>query len=178
MDFLRSEIEEYEKGKAHFALKMAATLRTIFHRTKESTPILPSLANKYGIPVMFKGYPQSSKFGSIYLGFSTGNLRPCFDGPTRVSLTFADYWEEILYIEGNIQFSRRQLVRYAANKMGGCHVDPEIPDRMLLVSDGQVKLGSITHAEEEIITRAVYETGYQVLQVLQGLVPLLEKAIP
>ena len=48
-DFLQSEIKEYGNGQAHFAYKIASTLRTIFHKTSESKPILPDLAERYGI---------------------------------------------------------------------------------------------------------------------------------
>jgi len=62
----------------------------------------------------------------------------------------------------------------AANKLGGAHVDPKIPAKLLRIVEGNVMLGSLSHGEEAKTTRALYETGYQ---VLDRLIPELEKRI-
>jgi hypothetical protein len=177
-DFLRSDLEQYEKGQAHFAYRMASTLRTIFHDTSKSTAILPALAQRHGASLSFKGHRDRDLSNTpLYLGFMTGNLRPPFDAPSRVDKNFDDYWNETIYVEGNFRYTRKQLVLFAANKLGGAHVAPEIPENMLVLVQGNVRLGSKAHPEEFILTRAVYETGWQVLQKLDTLIPELEKQI-
>jgi len=176
-DFLRSELKEYEKGQVHFAYKMASTLRTIFHNTSSSTAILPALAERYGIHISFMGHPDQDFSRCImYLGFVIGGLRPP-QPPHRVEKPFDDYWNEIIYVEKPYRYTRKQLVLFAANKLGGAHVDPEIPENMLILTQGNVKLGSQTHPEELVLTRAVYDTGWHILQKLDSLIPELEKAI-
>ena len=70
-DFLDSELSEYERGKKHFAYKIAATLRTIFHKTEMSSPLLPDLAAKYGYRFELKGgNPPAPKEDVYYIGFS------------------------------------------------------------------------------------------------------------
>jgi hypothetical protein len=83
-DFLKSEIAEYGKGQSHFALKMASTLRTIFHKTAASKPLLPDLAERYGIKLSFKGNPdgQVDEFVALYVEFEIGNWPPDFTGNT------------------------------------------------------------------------------------------------
>lgn len=177
-DFLGSDLEEYEKGKAHFAYKMAVTLRTIFHSTKASTAILPALTDKHGIPILFRGHrAQNLDSVVVYMGFTAGNLRPPFNGPFHVDKSFEDYWNETIYVEGKFRYKRKELILFAANKLGGAHVDPEIPQNMLVLVQGNVRLGSKVHPEELILTRAVYETAWQVLQKLDTLIPELEKRI-
>lgn len=178
-DFLRSDLLQYEDGKAHFAYRMASTLRTVFHDTPQSTAILPALADRHGITFSLKGHrdPDLNNV-SLYLGFTMGNLRPPFDAPFHVDKTFEEYWNEIIYVDGEFRYTRKQLVLFAANKMGGAHVDPEIPQNRLVLVQGNVKLGSRTHPEEMVLTRAVYETAWQVLQKLDALIPDLEKKVP
>jgi hypothetical protein len=178
-DFLQSEIAEYGKGQVHFAYKIAATLRTIFHKTQQSTPILPDLAEKYGVRFSFKGHAdgQVDEYVVSYVGFQVGNWPPNFDAFHYVQRSFAQYWNEIIYVEGKIRLTRKQLVLFAANRLGGTHVDPEIPANLLPAIQGNVKLYSIQLGEENIITRAVAETGYQVLLILNTLIPQLERKI-
>jgi len=178
-DFLRADIEQYERGQAHFAFKLAGTLRTIFHSTQVSTPILPDLAERYGLRMSFKGHRERQFDDSLvlYVGFQVGNLKPDFGAPFLVTVDFDKYWNDIIYAEGKIRYTRNQLVLYAANKLGGAHVDPKIPRDLLRIVKGNVILASQSHGEEIILTRAVYETAYQVLQVLDTLIPELEKRI-
>ncbi|APC41077.1 hypothetical protein [Clostridium estertheticum] len=178
-DFLKVEFSEYEKGKGHFALKMAATLRTIFHKTDQSLSILPDLATRNGIEIYFKGKDQTriDAYTSLYIGFTIGQKRPCLDAPFLIKKAFEDYWKEIVYVEGNIRYTRSQLVLWAANKLGGVHVDPRIQDKLLHVIDGSVKLVSGQYGEETIINQVVYEMACQVLIVLEELIPKLESTI-
>jgi hypothetical protein len=178
-DFLRSDIEQYERGQAHFAFKLAGTLRTIFHKTEHSSPILPDLAERYGLQISFKGHRESQidEFTVLYIGFQVGNLKPDFAAPFLVTQDFHKYWNATIYVEGKIRYTRKQLVLYAANKLGGTHVDPEIPTELLRIVEGNVILSSQSHKEEIIITRAVYETAYQILQILETLIPELERRI-
>jgi len=178
-DFLQSEIKEYGNGQAHFAYKIASTLRTIFHKTSESKPILPDLAERYGIRLSFKGKRegQVDEHVVLYVGFQSGNWPPDFTAPFYVQKDFNHYWNEIIYAEGKIRYTRKQLVLFAANKLGGAHVDPEIPTNLLRTVQGNVKLCSIQLGEENVVTRAVSETGYQVLLILNELIPRLERRI-
>ena len=91
---------------------MAATLRTIFHRTQASTPILPDLAEKYGCGILFKGTDQRRIDPNVvlYIGFTIGKKKPLFDAPFLIHKTFEEYWDEIVYVEGNVRYTRKQLV--------------------------------------------------------------------
>jgi len=176
-DFLQSEITEYSKGQAHFAYKIGSTLRTIFHKTPASTPILPELAEKFGIKLVFKGnVGQVDEYVVLYIGFQTGNWPPN-PAPLSTQKNFQDYWNEVIYAEGAVRYTRKQLVLFAANRLGGSHVDPEIPANLLRTVQGTVRLCSTQLGEEAIITRAVAETGYEVLLVLNDLIPQLESQI-
>ena len=178
-DFLRSEINEYITGKEHFALKIAATIRTLFHKSKTSIPILPDLAVRYGFTIHFKGRDQSKidPYVKLYTGFTIGNKNPLFDAPFLINKEFDQYWNEIVYVEGNIRYTRSQLILWAANKLGGAHVDPMIPPELFHLVDGSVKLVSTQYGEEPIINQVTYEMALQVIMILDDLIPKLEGKI-
>jgi hypothetical protein len=179
-DFLRSEVSEYQSGKTHFAYKIAATLRTIFHKTTMSSPILPDLANKYGCPFMLRGRIPP-KNAILYLGFVFGtNKDPAIilSAPTLVPMTFADCWNSVVYIDPVAAYTRSQLVLWAANKLGGAHVDPKIPPKLVhLVGSEGPRLVSQAYGEETIINPVVYEMALFVLEALKTLIPCLKSKI-
>jgi hypothetical protein len=152
---------------------------TCLHESETSTPILPGLAERHNVRLPFKGHRPElvDEFVTLYVGFQVGNLKPDFSAPFLVTVDFDKYWNDIIYAEGKIRYTRNQVVLYAANKLGGAHVDPKMPRDLLRIVKGNVILASQSHGEEIILTRAVYETAYQVLQVLDTLIPELEKRI-
>ena len=178
LDFLQSDLNKYESGEKVFAIKIAATLRTIFHNTNVSKAILPDLAKRNGMSISFKGKKiDIDQYVSSYIGFTVGKKTPLFDAPFLVNKPFIDYWNEIVYLEGRIKYTRKQLVLWAANKLGGAHVDPEIPNNLLHLIDGSVRLISNKYGEETIINQVVYEMALQVINILKQLIPELEKKI-
>jgi hypothetical protein len=178
-DFLKSDIDEYISGKEHFALKIASTIRTLFHKSRTSTPLLPDLPKKYGFPIRFKGRDQSKidPYVVLYTGFTIGDKTPRFDAPFLIDKEFDEYWNEIVYVEGKIRYTRSQLIIWAANKLGGAHVDPEIPSELLRLVNGSVKLVSSRYGEESIINQVTYEMAVQVFMILNDLIPKLEEKI-
>jgi hypothetical protein len=178
-EFLRSELQEYERGKPDFTIKMAATIRTIFHSTQASTPILPDLAERNGCRITFRGKDQSGidEYVVLYLGFQVGKKKPLFDAPSFLDKSFEDYWNEVVYKEGKIRYTRKQIVLWAANKLGGAHVDPEIPPGLFHLVNGGPRLVSKSYGEETIINQVVYEMALQVLDLLDRTIPMLEKKI-
>jgi hypothetical protein len=182
-DFLLSDVEQYEKGNPQFAVKIAATLRTIFHNTPTSKAILPDLAQKYGYRLRFKsrqlGLTSLDDSTTLYIGFMVGNRilpRDYFNAPFFIDSDFETYWNAIVYKEGSTIYTRKQMILFAANKWGGAHVDPEIPHKFLRLIDGTgPKLISKQCGEEMIIGRIPYEMAIQVIIILQQLIPFLEK---
>jgi len=179
-DFLISELSEYERGKRHFAYKIAATLRTIFYKSPSSFPILPDLSDKYGYQLEFKGRNPPPR-DTYYLGFKLflGAIeRKVIQNDRKlVSKKFDEYWNEIVFAEPfEDGYTRIKIVLIAANKLGGTHSDPRIdPDARHLAK--AVMRQSGPNFEEVVIGSVVYETGVQALMVLEGLIPYLDSKI-
>jgi hypothetical protein len=183
-DFLISDVEQYEKGNPHFAVKIAATLRTIFHNTATSKAILPDLAQKYGCKLSFKSRKQAlilAESCKLYIGFMVGNRilpKNYFDAPFFVDSDFETHWNEVVYKEGSTIYTRKQMILFTANKWGGTHVDPEIPHKFLRLTNGTgPQLISEKCGEEMIIGRIPYEMAIQTIIILEHLIPSLDKEI-
>lgn len=181
-DFLNSEISEYEKGKKHFAYRIATTLRTIFHKNKTSYRILPDLADKYGYLFTLRGRnPPPLKANGFYLGFML-SFRPIDrkeiqNDRTLVSKKFDEYWNEVVYSAPFEQgYTRREIVLIAANKLGGTHVDPVIKPRAENLAKVVLRQSG-PNFEDVIVGSVVYEMGVHVLTALDGLIPYLDSKI-
>lgn len=185
-DFLISDIGKYEHGESHFGKKIAATLRTIFHDTPESKAILPALAQRLGQSMTFKYSPNAYAIARdnscvLYTGFQIGRRimgSDYYDNSRYKDTDFDTYWNCPVFKDGSIVYTRKQIILFGANKFGGAHVDPEIPEKFLkLVGNSGWKLRSGNHDEETLVTRVAYEMGIHVTSILKRLIPKLEKHI-
>lgn len=181
-DFLISDISEYERGKKHFAYRIATTLRTIFNKSENSHPILPDLADTYGYPFALMGRnPPPLKENGFYLGFmlsfSPLERRDIQNDPTLISKKFDDYWSEVVYSAPFEQgYTRREIVLIAANKLGGAHLDLVIKPRAENLAKAVLKQSGPNY-EEVIVGSVVYEMGVHVLTALDALIPYLASKI-
>lgn len=180
-DFLSSELSEYELGKTHFAYKIAQTLRIIFHRTESSSPILPDLAYKYGYQFMLKGRnPPPRGKAVFYAGFTMSlggrNRESILRNPLLVSKKFEEHWDEVVYFDAVAQYKRSQFILWAANKLGGAHVDPVIPRELEEILEEKTRIKT-SYGEESIINHVVYEMGVHVITALDQLIPYLKSKI-
>jgi hypothetical protein len=175
-------LEQYEKGKVRFAIKMAKTLSTIFHKTEKSTPILPALAERYGIRMRFRGHRALKNNRAIpktRLPNGISDMTPGSDSSSMTYLSFDEYWNEIVYVGDRGSFTRKELIILAAKKLSGAHVDPRIDSKLQrIINSGDVVISSDSEDDELAITRAIYVTAYQVLGILNRLIPELEDKIP
>jgi hypothetical protein len=55
---------------------------------------------------------------------------------TRRITPFSEWWSERVYVLNDLAITRKQLVLTAANKDGGAHVDPDLPENYERLADG------------------------------------------
>lgn len=176
-DFLKSDIQPYLNRQVHFAYKLGSTLRTIFHNTYNSKAILPGLAERYNEKLIFKGLDPKFEINGLVLfyGFSIGKTIPDLEARFLRKQTFEEYWNSIVLVENEIHYTRKQIILFAANKMGGSHVDPEIPKKFIhLVAKHGPRLKSKRYDEETLIGRVTFEMAYQTKLIIDSLIPKLD----
>lgn len=180
-DFLISTIAEYESGKKHFAYLMAAILRTIFNKTATSYPILPDLAERYGYQFELSSRIPPSKRDMLYIGFTLFfgpiDRKAIQNAPDLVPKKFDEYWNEVVYSAPFEQgYTRGEIVKIAANKLGGSHVDPVIPTKVQHLAE-VVRRQTGPYSEDVIVPSVVYEMGVRALTALDALIPYLDSKI-
>lgn len=177
LEFLIADFKYYNSGSIHFIYKISATLRTIFHDTDKSQAILPRLADHYSIKCIFRDkVARDDTHTNLYVGFNLGG-DPDFNAPFYRDVKFQDYWNKTVYIEGKLNYTRKQLVLFAANKLGGSHVDPQIKDKYYHLIDGTIRLKTEKYDEDTVLSRVVYVMVLQTIPLIQNLIPQLESKI-
>lgn len=127
-----------ELGYEDEAIRIAVVLRTIFHQTKASTSLVAHLGNpdlelpSY-IPLDF-----NSEEAIFFQGLSVAEivhtksirLLPLLEKgpPTLANLSFEQWWNQVVWVSGELKLTRKTIVLGAANKDGGAHVDENLPE--------------------------------------------------
>lgn len=135
--FLKNSMHEFDNGDEVEAVRMATTLRVMFHNTEKSKSLYNQLGDSN---VVFKTsgryFPNnlltSWVLMSIIVDGNGSRYIPIIEenSNNRVFyLDFEDWWNEIIFDDKVNVFTRKDVVLYAANKEGGAHFDDKIPEK-------------------------------------------------
>jgi len=153
LGFLRSSCASYDNGCLDEAVRIATTIRVIIYDTKKS-PSLLRLLNSANILLesSLKKFDTNIVSASGYLSHIEGKFQVSTDGkdlstvsvlPWGVEalscgepLPATDWWDQVIYVKWNkATYTRGQIVKYAAHKDGGAHVDEMLPDEQYALSN-------------------------------------------
>lgn len=152
LKFLERSFETFDKGidREDEAIRISTHIRVLVHDTKNSTSALTQLKlknidffsfiPKFERPTLPEGemYDQSQGFyiplapmvfGGNYRNGTYLNINDGGNIPT-ISLSFDDWWSEIVLRMNGHAFTRERLVLSVANKLGGTHIDKTIPKEL------------------------------------------------
>lgn len=147
--FLCKSILECYKGDLDEIDRIAQALRILFHNTKNSISLLSQLNYKIQIidtspSITNQTINQDSKKfvgGLVSINLCDKNfwkLNPV-DAPPWSEIT--DWWNKVLFIENNIQFTRKMLILDIADADGGAHIDPVLKkDYFYLTRKGSIAM--------------------------------------
>lgn len=138
LGFLQNSCRLFDRGDLEEAIRIATSLRVLFHTTKSSTSLLTHL--KGGSCSLLSTVAAISGrrevFALIDMRWTVGVDQPFLalpklDGAThRRLIPFNEWWmQEAIVSAGGIDgghATRRDLALWAANKDGGAHVDDEL----------------------------------------------------
>ncbi|HUT89949.1 MAG TPA: hypothetical protein VMY37_10650 [Thermoguttaceae bacterium] len=139
--FLVRSCELFDQGDEEEALRLATSLRVIFHDTQRSTSLLTHLGLKDT-----KMLSSSRGHGNLkdYLAYKIDVTSPHpviarpLLGNEFVALSIDDWWsDEPVFIHATEKFSRRVIILSAANKDGGAHVDQELEEYYKVLCAGE-----------------------------------------
>ena len=143
LGFLERSARDFDLGHRDEAIRIATVLRVIFHDTGASTSLLKQL-NALTVLIRSKApdrAAQNANFGgrrivgefswslaSITASPSGGSFEPALNISNKDRLISAqDWWPEVFAHLDGVDYTRRAVVLWAANKDGGAHVDSTLP---------------------------------------------------
>lgn len=131
--FLKNSCKLYDDGDLDEAIRIATILRVLMYDTGSST----SLLKQMGIKDSYKILTQSSSLnisGEIYhlnMGLiKDGVLQPNFGKGVIQKIIVVDDWlkQNVAVMDENTKITKLDLIKAAAHKDGGAHVDMNEPD--------------------------------------------------
>ena len=146
LDFLARSCSAYDEGHRVEALRMAVSLRVMFHDTQASTSLLTHLGAKGSVHLNSTFVSQKS-MEKKFPGFtwhtvlpvmltSQGVKAPTSSWEVRSVLLAEDWWTEEIWLESGRALARRDVVLSAANQDGGAHVDSNPSAKTKMVKSG------------------------------------------
>lgn len=190
VEWLESSARLFDAGRTHEAKRLAVTIRVLLHDTSMSKSLLSQLDLKDRLlfldtagPVNRRNLLPLTPLISFRMTQTKDGPMPSYqpvylDGPRPESglraLRFHDWWTMMVLRDAAMEeYSRRDLVLYLANKVGGAHVDPDTQERLgalarsetvgFSVADGRVE----RRIEDDPILPYLRQIAFEVTEVLR-----------
>lgn len=153
LQFIESSCRAFDQGAKAEAVRIATSLRVLFHDTPNSTSLLAHMGKKSGLHLISTiGLGQTEKqlgtkqIWAIPMMISMDGVAPPLGTGPRPprTLPFDDWWYEIVMAQ-NHRHSRSTIVLSAANQDGGAHVDNKPNQKTVELKEG---IGTLTHELE------------------------------
>jgi hypothetical protein len=170
LGFLERSASSFDAGFCDEGIRIATALRVIFHHTAQSTSLLTHL-NAPNVRIRSKA-PDAAKqaaqlgsgtlvgvfwsLASITMSAAGGSFKPSLETNDRDRfLPASGWWMEVFAHLNGVNYTRRAVVLWAANKDGGAHVDSDFPpDYQELKASGAVGFFEYADGQTEEIENA------------------------
>lgn len=143
--FMQRSCEAFDKGFEDEAIRIATSLRIIFHHTNASTSLIAHL--RFGGKKMLsssRGHGDWKDYLAQQINLSSPQpvrMIPLLGNKFR-ELSIEDWWRhEPVFIYNTQEYSRRRIILSAANKDGGAHVDEELEKYYEYICSGEHAIG-------------------------------------
>lgn len=143
--FIQRSCHAFDQGAEEEALRIATSLRVIFHDTSTSTSIVSHVGLKSKrICSSSRGYGNWQDYLSHQINLNSSQpirMVPLL-GDTLKELSIENWWsKEPVFTHNGQTYSRRKIVLSAANKDGGAHVDEQLDTYYEVLCAGEYALG-------------------------------------
>ena len=146
LKFISRSCELYDEGDTDEALRIAVSLRVIFHNTSKSISLLNHLNKTDSVNLISTFVTQQSlgdTHGQIHwhavipiMMTSDGVKPPTSDWEMQSILVAENWWNEQIWLEGQFALSRKDIVLSAANQDGGAHLDSNPSEKTKKLKSG------------------------------------------
>ncbi len=143
LKFIENSCRAYDQGSVEEALRIAVSLRVLFHDTRNSTSLLTHLGKKSSVQLISTiGLGKTDReLGNSFLlcipvMLSLEGVKPPLGaGPPPKAVVCDRWWNEIVMSQSQ-RFSRRDVVLSSANQDGGAHVDITPDNKTIELKEG------------------------------------------
>ena len=145
LGFLQRSARDYDGGHEEEALRLATTMRVLFHDTSASTSLLThlSMQNTTMLASPTTHFADWRDFLNVRIDLSSHEpvrFLPKL-GDQFVPIPFSDWWGSDSVAASGTSVSRKQIVLGAANRDGGAHVDTKLQTFYEHLVKGEYGLG-------------------------------------
>lgn len=143
--FIQRSCVAFDQGAEEEAIRIATSLRVIFHNTNSSTSIISHLGfSGKKMLSSSRGHGDWQDFLAHQINLSSPEpirMLPLL-GDKFIELSIEDWWRnEPVFVHNTQKYSRRKIILSAANKDGGAHVDEELEKYYEVLCAGEYALG-------------------------------------
>ncbi len=168
IQFIMRSCESYDKGFEDESIRIATSLRVIFHNTPASISLIKHLNfhNKKML-TSSRGYENVQDFLSWVININSPQpvtTRPILGNEFR-EISIVDWWNKELVVYYKAQkYTRQKIILNAVNKDGGAHVDEKL-DKFYealssgLGADGISITGNLTYNGEPPFKQGVKQSA-------------------
>ncbi len=184
LKFLVVSVQAYDQGEKAEAKRLALALRILIHDTARSSSLMNQLELKtmpFLDTALVDGKGQPAVMGLVAIRVdpktAQATFRPNLDSITSGrKVTFDQWWNWVVLIDKNNQFTRKDLVLWLADQDGGAHVDPDLDAAYAALSRQnsmrcRVKVNGKTFDIESPVPASVRQITYEFLQSVQASCP-------
>lgn len=182
VDFLKRSCDAFDQGAEAEALRIATTLRVMFHDTQKSTSLVSHLGyKKKKMLSSARGHNDWQDYLKVQLDLSSEEpvkMLPMLGERFR-ELSVDEWWgNETVFVHAAKKYSRRLIVLSAANKDGGAHVDKKLDKYYEVLAAGEYAFGlkgdltfngkpwfeqGVTHYAKNAHLALIRQFGYEAL---------------
>lgn len=145
IQFIQRSCEDYDRGSENESLRIATSLRVIFHNTNASVSLISHLG--FDLKEMLtssRGHEDWKDYLALRENLNSPELIimiPMLGNEFR-KISIEDWWEkETVFKHNSKNHSRRKIILSIANKDGGAHVDKELEKYYEFLCSGEYALG-------------------------------------
>ena len=145
INFLERSCELYDQGEEAEAIRIATSLRVIFHHTSRSTSLVEHLGfKKRKVLSSSRGFGDWQDYLKQQLNLNSRTpvrMLPML-GDRFTESSIEDWWaKETVFKHSGKNYSRRLITLSAANQDGGAHVDEKLDEYYEVLAAGEYALG-------------------------------------
>lgn len=145
LKFIERSCIAFDEGAEEEAIRIATSLRVIFHNTTNSTSLISHLGfeNKKMLSSS-RGHGDWKDYLSHELNINSPHpirMLPLLGNRFR-EVSIDDWWrDETVFVHNNKKHARRKIILSAANTDGGAHVDSELEKYYEFLCVGEYAMG-------------------------------------